>query len=80
MQRCQPNRRRPRHRITLALEGELWERFQPVLKDRWDGSFTSWVEYAMECYTRVSCEGCPYAEDEGQEKVAIGKIADDKEG
>jgi len=51
-----------------------------VLKDRWDGSFTSWVEYAMECYTRVSCEGCPYAEDEGQEKVAIGKIADDKEG
>jgi hypothetical protein len=79
MQRCNPRRARPRHRITLALEGELWERFQPVLKDRWGGSFTSWLEYAMECYSRDSCEGCPYAEEEGQEKAGIGKIAE-KEG
>jgi hypothetical protein len=76
MQRCQLHRGRLRHRITLALDAELWERFQPVLKEHREGSFTSWLEYAMECYSRNSCDGCPYAEEEDQEKVAICKILD----
>jgi hypothetical protein len=75
--RCKPVEHKPRHRATLAIDGELWERFQPVLRDSWLGSFTSWLEYAMECYTRESCDGCPYEEEEGQEKAdGIGKVID----
>ncbi|MFC2027132.1 hypothetical protein ACFLU3_00445 [Chloroflexota bacterium] len=75
--KCQPITPKPRHRTTLALDADLWERFQPVLKDQWEGSFTSWIEYAMECYTRDSCDGCPYLEEEGQQKAGgIGNIVE----
>ena len=79
--RCRPLALKPRHRTTLALNAELWERFQPTLKNDWEGSFTSWVEYAMECYLRDTCDGCPYAEDEGQHKVSgsVGKFVEKAE-
>lgn len=76
---CKSNPRKPRHRVTLALDGELWDKFQPILKHKWEGSFTSWLEYAMECYSRESCKGCPYEpEDDEQEKApdGIAKILD----
>lgn len=48
-----------------------------MLRDHWRGSLTSWIEYAMECYTRDSCDGCPYQEEEGQEKTdGICKVVD----
>ena len=75
--KCNTNLGKSRHRVTIALDGELWNRFQPVLKDKWEGSFTSWVEYAMECYSRDSCDGCPYEpEDDNLEKApdGIGKV------
>lgn len=74
--KCNVSLRRPRHRVTLALDGELWDRFQPALKNKWEGSFTSWLEYAMECYSRDICKGCPYEPDEPQEKApdGIGKV------
>ncbi|MBM3132318.1 MAG: hypothetical protein FJZ95_04710 [Chloroflexi bacterium] len=76
--RCRPIATRPRHRTTLALNADLWDRFQPALKEEWEGSFTSFVEYAMECYLRDTCDGCPYEEEEGQQKAGgIGKIAKD---
>jgi hypothetical protein len=73
-----PNRNRNKHRVTLALNEALWDRFQPVLKEKWGDSFTSWLEYAMECYSRDTCRGCPYEPDEGQEKAVdgIGKVVD----
>jgi hypothetical protein len=75
--RCKPALlSKPRHRLTVAVRGDLWEKFQPSLKNEWQGSFTSWLEYAMECYTRDSCDGCPYQEEEGQVKAeeGIGKV------
>ena len=74
--KCKGVPHRPRHRITVALDGDLWEKFRHVLPERWGGSFTSWLEYAMECYSRDSCEGCPYEPDEEQEKSpdGIGKV------
>ena len=75
--RCKPvSLNKPRHRVTVAVQGELWDRFQLALKNDWQGSFTSWLEYAMECFTHDNCDGCPYREEEGQEKAAegIGKI------
>ncbi len=73
--RCQPIEQKPKHRITIALNPELWERFQPSLKNNWGDSFTSWVEFAMECYSREKCDGCPYQEEEDQEKSGgIGKV------
>ena len=76
MQRCKRRKAPPRHRLTLALNADLWERFQPVLKEDWGGSFTSWVEYAMECYSRDTCDGCPYQDEEGQEKAGLGRVAE----
>jgi len=75
---CKLKTRKLRHRVTLALDGELWEKFQPILKNKWEGSFTSWLEYAMECYSRNTCEGCPYEPDGPQEKAqdGIGKVID----
>ena len=75
--KCKPVSVKPRHRITVALDGRLWNRFQPILKDKWEGSFTSWLEYAMECYSRDSCKGCPYEPDDDDRKKApdgIGKV------
>lgn len=75
---CKPLPHPKRHRVTVAIEIELWEKFRPVLKDKWEGSFTSWLEYAMECYSRDTCRGCPYEPDEEQEKAVdgIGKVMD----
>ena len=75
---CRPLPNPKRHRITVAVENVLWEKFRPILKNKWEGTFTSWLEYAMECYSRNTCEGCPYEPDEGQEKAVdgIGKIVD----
>ena len=68
-----------RHRATLAIDGELWQRFKPALRDNWGGSLTSWIEYAMECYTREECAGCPYEEEEGQQKAdGVCRIVDDE--
>lgn len=71
---------KPRHRVTVALDGDLWDKFQNALRDRWEGgSFTSWLEYAMECYSRDTCKGCPYEpDDDDQEKApdGIGKVLD----
>ena len=75
--RCKPaSLNKPRHRVTVAVQAELWDKFQLALKNDWQGSFTSWLEYAMECFTRVSCSGCPYQEEEEQEKApdGIGKV------
>jgi len=74
MKRCtNENKRKHRHRVNLALSQDIWERFNPVLKNVWKGSFTSWVEFAMECYSRDTCEGCPYHKDHSEEKKGIGK-------
>ena len=64
--------------LLLPLKMVLWEKFRPILKNKWEGTFTSWLEYAMECYSRNTCEDCPYEPDDGQEKAVdgIGKIVD----
>ena len=77
MNRCNLKKGKSRHRITLAIDGEVWSRFQTTLKDRWQDSFNSWVEFAMTCYMHESCDDCPYVEDEDKGKgfspVGIGK-------
>ena len=75
--RCNIKKQKPRHRITLALDGEVWSKFQDTLEKRWQGSFNSWVEFAMTCYMQENCDDCPYVEDEDKGKglrpVGIGK-------
>jgi hypothetical protein len=74
VKRCTPKRKRQsRHRVNIALSQDRWDRFKPVLRKIWQGSFTSWVEFAMECYSRDTCEGCPYNESDLDEKKGIGK-------
>ena len=68
MKKCIPKKEQPRHRINLALDGELWDKFQATLKDKWEGSFNSWVEFAMTCYSQEKCDDCPYVEDEDKGK------------
>jgi hypothetical protein len=81
MKKCNPKKAPPRHRINLALNGQLWEKFQPTLKDKWEGSFNSWVEFAMTCYMQEVCDDCPYVEDEdkgkGYKPSAIGRSSEE---
>jgi hypothetical protein len=75
MKRCSQNQNRiERHRVNLALPSDLWENFQPALKKYWKGSFTSWVVFAMTCYSRESCEGCPYNKPGSNKEKGIGKV------
>ena len=76
---CKPLPPPKRHRVTVALKYQLWEKFRPVLKEKWEGTFTSWIEYAMECYSRETCKGCPYEPDDNDMEKArdgIGKVQD----
>ena len=77
MNRCNAKKQKPRHRITLALDGAVWEKFQDTLKERWQDSFNSWVEFAMTCYMQEECDDCPYVDEEdkgkGYKPVGIGK-------
>ena len=65
---CTTKKQKPRHRITLALDGEVWSKFQTTLEERWQGSFNSWVEFAMTCYMQESCDDCPYVDEEDKGK------------
>lgn len=79
MKRCTPRQKsKMRHRVNLAIDQKLWDKFQPVFRELWSGSFNSWVEFAMECYSRDSCEGCPYNEPGHEKDKGIGKKFRDK--
>lgn len=75
--KCNPKKQKPRHRITLALDDQVWSEFQTTLKKQWQDSFNSWVEYAMTCYMHENCDDCPYVEEEDKGKnfspAGIGK-------
>jgi len=75
--KCNAKKQNPRHRITLALDSQVWLEFQTALKEQWQGSFNSWVEFAMTCYLHEKCDDCPYVEDEdkgkGYSSAGIGK-------
>ena len=74
---CNAKKQKPRHRITLALDGEVWSQFQPTLKEKWQDSFNSWVEFAMTCYMHEDCDDCPFVDEEdkgkGYRPAGIGK-------
>jgi hypothetical protein len=80
--KCSMKKQTPRHRITLALDGDVWAKFQPALKNDWEGSFTAWVEYAMTCYSMENCNDCPYVSEEdkgkGLKPTGIGRISDNQ--
>ena len=73
MDRCRPRKRQVK-RLNLAIDADTFNRFLPVMQKEWGDSISSWVEYAMECYSRDDCDGCPHAEEEGQQKVGIGQV------
>jgi MoaA/NifB/PqqE/SkfB family radical SAM enzyme len=77
MNKCNPKKGKTRHRINLALDAEVWSKFQTALKERWQDSFNSWVEFAMTCYLQENCADCPYVDDEdkgkGYKPAGIGK-------
>jgi hypothetical protein len=66
--KCIPQKEQQRHRINLALDGQLWEKFQPTLKDEWGDSFNSWVEFAMTCYMHETCDDCPFVDEKDKGK------------
>jgi hypothetical protein len=68
MNKCNIKKEQPRHRANLALDGQVWEKFQPALKNQWEGSFNSWVEFAMTCYSQENCDDCPYVKEEDKGK------------
>ncbi len=73
MKYCKPKTVKKKRRLNIAVSEEIWDRFVPALEREWGDSFTSWVEFAMECYSRTACEGCPYNRDDMPKSRGIGK-------
>jgi len=73
MKYCKPANIKNKKRLNIAIPEETWEKFEPVLMEQWGDSFTSWVEFAMECYSRSTCEGCPYDREDAPKSKGIGK-------
>ena len=60
------------------MDRAIYDRLIPAIKRDWGGPFSSWLDYVATCYLQESCEGCPYAEEEGQRKEGMGRICDEK--
>ncbi len=73
MEYCRPDSKKKKRRLNIAIPEETWDKFLPVLNEHWGDSFTSWVEFAMECYSRDTCEGCPYDHEGAPKSKGIGK-------
>ena len=69
-----------RKHISTTVDLALYDQLITEIKKKWGGPFSSWLDYIATCWLRESCAGCVYAEDEGQEKVSLGKIATEEDG
>ncbi len=76
MKGCATNQRR---HLTTTIDKALYDRLIPIIKKDWGGPFSSWLDYVATCWLRESCSGCVYAEQEGQEKASLGKIATEED-
>lgn len=75
MKRC--NRPERKH-ISTTMDRSIYERLIPTIEKEWGGPFSTWLDYVATCYLQDDCDGCPYAEEEGQKKANIGKVSDEK--
>ena len=57
------------------MDRSIYERLIPTIEKEWGGPFSSWLDYVATCWLQESCDNCPYAEEEGQQKVRIGQVA-----
>ena len=73
MRKC---KNRKRKHISTTIDGSLYERLMPAIEKDWGRPFSSWLDYVATCYLNESCDGCPYAEEEGQTKEGIGRVSD----
>ena len=74
MKRC--NKPARKH-LSTTIDHSIFQRLIPAIKKDWGGPFSSWLDYVATCYLHDSCKGCPYAEEEGQEKGGIGRVCGD---
>ena len=56
------------------MDQVLYNRLIPAIEKEWRGPFSSWLDYVATCWLQDACDGCRYAEEEGQEKVGLGKV------
>jgi len=56
------------------MDQVLYNRLIPAIQKEWGGPFSSWLDYVATCWLQDGCDGCPYAEEEGQEKVGLCKV------
>ena len=73
MKRC---RKPERKHISTTIDRAIYDRLIPAIEKEWGGPFSTWLDYVATCWLQEdSCDGCPYAEVEGQQKAGIGKVA-----
>lgn len=75
MKRCKKPERK---HVSTTIDRSLYDRLIPAIEKDWGGPFSTWLDYVATCWLhKDSCDGCPYAEEEGQKKAGIGKVADE---
>lgn len=72
------NRRRPKRRrttISMTIDRHILDGLKRWMEKNGETNISATIEGFIDCGIRDTCEGCPYAEDSGQEKVGVYKIA-----
>ena len=72
MVRC---RKPERKHISTTIDKAVYDRLMDKIRREWQGPLSSWLDFVATCWLLDSCDTCPYREEEGQEKVSIGKVA-----
>ena len=78
MEICKPLSSRPLQRrvtISLTVDRKVLAGLKEWMAKHNRANMSDTVESFIECGIRNSCDGCPYAENEKQQRIGIGKIA-----
>jgi hypothetical protein len=78
MENCKPIVGKPLQRrvtISFTIDRRILADFKAWMAKTGRTNMSDTIEGFIECGIRDTCEGCPYAEEEKQEKIGIGKIA-----
>lgn len=75
---CQIKRtKRHRTSLSITIDRHVLDALKQWMKQEGETNLSAVIEGFIECGVRDTCDGCPYAEEEGQEKVGVGKVAEE---
>ena len=77
---CERKRvKRHRTSLSITIDPHVLEALKQWMKREGETNMSAVIEEFIDCGVRDTCEGCPYLEEEGQEKVGVFKAAEKRE-